>query len=79
MSQRSFIVCFLSFLKKSKFKPPNPIWDHLFMTLTTFSGQGEPRELEEQEQPFNYIAFSQMLYGEKPPPLTEGKKAVSFV
>jgi hypothetical protein len=49
------------------------------MTLTTVSGQGEPRELEEQEQPFNYIAFSQMLYGEKPPPLTEGKKAVSFV
>jgi hypothetical protein len=41
--------------------------------------QGEPRALDEEPQPFNYIAFSQMLYGEKQPPTTEGKKAVSFV
>ncbi len=31
----------------------------------------------EDQEPFNYIAFSQMLYGQGP--VKEGKKAVSFV
>ena len=39
--------------------------------------QAEPVSLEDQQQPFNYIAFSQMLYGDRP--TRDSKKAVSFV